>query len=57
MILFYATTIVTIFTDDTQVLAETLMPCVGFCGFTIIAVQLIGSAYFQAVGKAKKALY
>jgi hypothetical protein len=33
------------------------MPCVGFCGFTIIAVQLIGSAYFQAVGKAKKALY
>jgi hypothetical protein len=38
MILFYATTIVTIFTDDKQVLAET-NALRFFCGFTIIAVN------------------
>jgi hypothetical protein len=32
------------------------MLCAGFCGFAIIAVQLIGAAYFQAAGKAKKSV-
>jgi hypothetical protein len=28
----------------------------GICSFPIIAIQLIGAAYFQAAGNAKKAL-
>ena len=57
MILIYASTIVSIFTDDALVLAETpnALRWV-FAASPIIAVQLIGSAYFQAVGKARKAL-
>jgi putative MATE family efflux protein len=57
VILFYATSIVTIFTDDETVLNETpnALRWV-FAASPIIAIQLIGSAYFQAVGKAKKAL-
>jgi len=57
MILIYASTIVAIFTDDVVVLAETpnALRWV-FAASPIIAVQLIGSAYFQAVGKARKAL-
>jgi Na+-driven multidrug efflux pump len=57
VILFYATPIVTIFTDDSTVLSETpnALRWV-FAASPIIAVQLIGSAYFQAVGKARKAL-
>jgi Na+-driven multidrug efflux pump len=38
MILFYATTIVTIFTDDTQVLAETPNALRCFAASPIIAV-------------------
>ena len=57
LILLFATPIVTIFTDDQTVLAETpnALRWV-FAASPIIAVQLIGSAYFQAVGKARKAL-
>lgn len=57
VILFYATPIVTIFTDDQAVLIETpnALRWV-FAASPIIAIQLIGSAYFQAVGKARKAL-
>lgn len=57
MILLFATPIVTVFTNDALVLAETpnALRWV-FAASPIIAVQLIGSAYFQAVGKAKKAL-
>lgn len=57
MILLFATPIVTVFTYDTAVLAETpnALRWV-FAASPIIAIQLIGSAYFQAVGKAKKAL-
>lgn len=57
MILIYASTIVSVFTDDALVLAETpnALRWV-FAASPIIAVQLIGSAYFQAVGKARKAL-
>ena len=57
LILLFATPIVTVFTDDQTVLAETpnALRWV-FAASPIIAVQLIGSAYFQAVGKARKAL-
>mgnify|MGYP003641065599 FL=1 len=57
VILFYATPIVSIFTDDQAVLSETpnALRWV-FAASPIIAIQLIGSAYFQAVGKARKAL-
>ncbi|MGC6431813.1 MAG: MATE family efflux transporter [Jejuia sp.] len=46
-----------LFTDDTQVLQETppAMRWV-FAATPIIAIQLIGAAYFQAVGKAIPAL-
>jgi putative MATE family efflux protein len=56
LILLFATPIVTVFTDDQTVLDETpnALRWV-FAASPIIAVQLIGSAYFQAVGKARKA--
>jgi hypothetical protein len=30
------------------------MPCVGICSFSIIAIQLIGAAYFQAAEMLRK---
>ena len=47
-----------IFTTDPKVIAETpeALRWV-FAASPIIAVQLIGAAYFQAAGKAKKALF
>lgn len=56
-ILFYATPIVAVFTTDPKVITETpnALRWV-FAASPIIAIQLIGAAYFQAVGKAKKAL-
>jgi len=49
--------IVSVFTDDPQILATTphYMRWV-FAATPIIAIQLIGSAYFQAIGKAFPAL-
>jgi hypothetical protein len=44
-----------IFTRST-VIDQTPMPCAGVCGLPIIAVQLIGAAYFQAAGGKKKLL-
>ncbi|MEZ7498491.1 MATE family efflux transporter [Flavobacterium sp. Arc3] len=57
VILYYATPIVAIFTTDPTVIAETpnALRWV-FAASPIIAIQLIGAAYFQAAGKAKKAL-
>ena len=57
VILYYAAPIVTIFTTDPKVIAETpdALRWV-FAASPIIAIQLIGAAYFQAAGKAKKAL-
>jgi putative MATE family efflux protein len=57
MILFFAQSIVTVFTNDPKVITETpnALRWV-FAASPIIAVQLIGAAYFQAAGKAKKAL-
>ena len=56
-ILYYATPIVAVFTTDAKVIAETpdALRWV-FAASPIIAIQLIGAAYFQAAGKAKKAL-
>ncbi len=56
-ILFFATPIVSVFTTDSKVLADTpnALRWV-FAASPIIAVQLIGAAYFQAIGDAKKAL-
>lgn len=58
VILFFAKTIVSVFTTDVAVIAETpdALRWV-FAASPIIAVQLIGAAYFQAAGKAKKALF
>jgi putative MATE family efflux protein len=57
MILFFAQSIVTVFTNDPKVIAQTpnALRWV-FAASPIIAIQLIGAAYFQAAGKAKKAL-
>lgn len=57
VILIFANQIVLLFTDDAAVLADaprTLRWI--FAASPIIAIQLIGSAYFQAAGKALKAL-
>ena len=57
VILVFARPIVAIFTIDPKVIAETpeALRWV-FAASPVIAVQLIGAAYFQAAGKAKKAL-
>ena len=56
-ILIFAKPIVAIFTSDTTVISQTpnALRWV-FAASPIIAIQLIGAAYFQAAGKAKKAL-
>jgi len=56
-IMFFAEEIVSVFTSDTQILTETpdAMRWV-FAAIPIIAIQLIGAAYFQAIGKAIPAL-
>lgn len=56
-IMIFPTEIVSVFTDDMRVLAETpsAMRTV-FLAVPIIGIQLIGSAYFQAIGKAVPAL-
>ena len=58
VILILAKPIVAVFTNDPQVIAETpnALRWV-FAASPIIAIQLIGAAYFQAAGKAKKALF
>jgi Na+-driven multidrug efflux pump len=57
IILFFAKPIVSVFTTDPKVIAETpeALRWV-FAASPVIAIQLIGAAYFQAAGKAKKAL-
>ena len=57
VILVFARPIVSIFTKDAQVIEDTpgALRWV-FAASPIIAIQLIGSAYFQAAGKATKAL-
>src|SRR5690554_2474248 len=50
-------TIVSVFTSDAEILTETpgYMRWV-FAATPIVTIQLIGSAYFQAIGKAVPAL-
>jgi putative MATE family efflux protein len=57
IILIFAASIVSVFTTDPKVITETpeALRWV-FAASPIIAIQLIGAAYFQAAGKAKKAL-
>ncbi|TQD40614.1 MATE family efflux transporter [Haloflavibacter putidus] len=57
IIMIFAENIAAIFTTDAQILAETpsSMRWV-FAALPVIALQLIGSAYFQAIGKAIPAL-
>ena len=57
-ILLFTDQIVAVFTADETVLAQTpnALRWV-FAASPIIAIQLIGAAYFQAAGKAKKALF
>src|SRR5690606_21220181 len=54
---FFAEEIVMVFTSNSRVIAETptAMRWV-FAATPVIALQLIGSAYFQAIGKAVPAL-
>ncbi len=56
-IMFFAEEIVSVFTDDAMVLSDTpsAMRWV-FAAIPVISVQLIGAAYFQAIGKAVPAL-
>lgn len=56
-IMFFAEEIVKIFTQNPQIVADTpdAMRWV-FAATPIVAIQLIGAAYFQAVGKATPAL-
>ena len=56
-IMIFPAEIVSVFTNDKRVLAETpsAMRTV-FLAVPIIGIQLIGSAYFQAIGKAVPAL-
>lgn len=57
-ILVFTKEIVSVFTTDTFVIAETPSALRWvFAASPIIAIQLIGSAYFQAAGKARKALF
>lgn len=57
VIMIFAENIAAVFTTDAQILAETpsSMRWV-FAALPVIALQLIGSAYFQAIGKAIPAL-
>lgn len=57
IILIFAKPIAAVFTTDPRIIAQTpeALRWV-FAASPIIAVQLIGAAYFQAAGKAKKAL-
>lgn len=58
VILIFAKSITTIFTNDELVITQTpeALRWV-FAASPIIAIQLIGAAYFQAAGKARKALF
>ncbi len=57
LIMTFPETIVSVFTSDAEILSETpgYMRWV-FAATPIVAIQLIGSAYFQAIGKAVPAL-
>ena len=56
-IMFFSEDIVSVFTNNPKIIAETPLAMRWvFAATPIIALQLIGSAYFQAIGKAVPAL-
>ena len=56
-ILFFAVEIVSVFSRDIQVNTDTVVALRWvFAASPVIAIQLIGAAYFQAAGMARKAL-
>lgn len=58
VIILFSQEIIGIFTTDARLLAETPRAMIlVFLVSPIIAIQLVGSAYFQAAGKAKPALF
>ncbi len=58
VLLIFAPQLVQIFTTDPQLLTQTPAAIrIAFLATPLIALQLIGSAYFQAIGKAKPALF
>lgn len=57
IIMIFPEEIVSVFTNDAAILSETPRNMrLVFAATPIIAIQLIGSAYFQAIGKAVPAL-
>lgn len=57
IVMVFPEEIVRIFSDDKELLKETPFALRWVFGVTpVIAIQLIGAAYFQAIGKAKPAL-
>jgi len=57
LLLFFAPQIAAIFTEDTDLVEQVpfALRCV-FLASPVLTLQLIGSAYFQAIGKALPAL-
>jgi len=56
-IVLFPDAVVSIFTEDTELLSKTPNALlIAFLATPVITAQLIGSAYFQAVGKAWPAL-
>ncbi|MCO6476720.1 MAG: MATE family efflux transporter [Phaeodactylibacter sp.] len=57
-IILFSEQIVSLFTNDPELLAEGPSALIlAFLATPLITVQLIGAAYFQAIGKAKPALF
>lgn len=57
LIVYFRVEIISVFTNDIFVLKETPSPLlIVFSATPIILIQLIGSAYYQAIGKSKPAL-
>ncbi|MBK8503247.1 MAG: MATE family efflux transporter [Saprospiraceae bacterium] len=58
LIMLFATQFVKIFTIDDQMISQTPFALrIVFLATPLITIQLIGSAYFQAIGKAAPALF
>ena len=58
LIMLFATQFVQIFTIDAQMISQTPFALrIVFLATPLITIQLIGSAYFQAIGKAAPALF
>ncbi|MCB0595294.1 MAG: MATE family efflux transporter, partial [Phaeodactylibacter sp.] len=57
-IILFSTQIVSLFTNDPELLAQAPSALIlAFLATPLITVQLVGAAYFQAIGKARPALF